>query len=375
MRVRFRPLRFLLIAAITPLTAQPLAAQQVASAPAPTAQPAVISAATRKAVLDTVINAVRRLYVDADTANRIADRLAERQRAGAFDTLTTSDRLSDAVTKELRAINGDLHLSLRFDPQLAPLSPWPPSAEALSSELTEGPATEPPTSRTRILGEPTPVEGVPPEMFNDPRYVEAKRRNFGLSKVEVLPGNIGYLEIRGFMGAPGAEHVIEDALRFLERTDALIVDLRRNGGGSGVMSHLIASHFLPKTPIETIRVKSRGNGSYTQTSFATVAGPRRTDVPLYILTSRRTGSAAEEFAFILRNAGRATIVGDRTAGAGHMVQSYNAGEGFLVWISVTRVSDVKTGLEWEGVGVQPHHPVPSESALEKAIALVSERKP
>jgi hypothetical protein len=87
-----------------------------------------------------------------------------------------------------------------------------------------------------------------------------------------------------------------------------------------------------------------------------------------VLTSQGTGSAAEEFSFVLKNQGRATIVGDRTAGAGHMVRSVPAGHGFVASISITRVTDPKTGREWERDGVQPDLRVPAERALEAAHA-------
>jgi hypothetical protein len=202
-----------------------------------------------------------------------------------------------------------------------------------------------------------------------PWEAEFRRMNYGLGKVEVLPGNVGYLEINGFMGAPGVEQVVADALRFLERTDAVIVDVRRNGGGSGEMSHLVFSHFLGETPVPTIRVVERGTGrDEVERSVARVPGPRRTDVPLYVLTSQGTASAAEEFSFVLKNQGRATIVGDRTAGAGHMVRGVPVPHGFVASISITRVTDPKTGSEWERVGVQPDLRVPAEQALEAAHA-------
>jgi hypothetical protein len=99
--------------------------------------------------------------------------------------------------------------------------------------------------------------------------------------------------------------------------------------------------------------------------MASVPGPRRPDVPLYVLTSQGTASAAEEFTFVLKNQKRATIVGDRTAGAGHMVNGFPLGYGYTARISITRVTDARSGLEWEGAGVQPD----VRSAPEHALAL------
>jgi retinol-binding protein 3 len=194
--------------------------------------------------------------------------------------------------------------------------------------------------------------------------------NHGLRKVEILPGNIGYLLVDEFAGGDGVGDAIAGALRFLERTDALIIDVRNNRGGSGEMSHLLFSHFLGASPVPTIRVRDRVRGTdEVLPSDSIVPGPRRTDVPLYVLTSRATVSAAEEFAFVLRRLKRATLVGDRTIGAGHMNAISPIGHGFTLSVSFARVSDPETGAEWEKVGVQPHIAVPPAQALDKAQAL------
>jgi hypothetical protein len=137
-----------------------------------------------------------------------------------------------------------------------------------------------------------------------------------------------------------------------------------------MMSDMLFSHFLSAEPVPTISVKSRIEGlSREQTSLAEVPGPRRPDVPLWVLTSRGTGSAGEEFSFVLKNLGRATLVGDRTAGAGHMVNTLPLPQGFVAGVSITRVSDPRTGREWEGIGVQPDVWVEPERAL--AVAHVA----
>ncbi len=287
-----------------------------------------LTAPMRAAALDSVRAVLRRAYVDVDTGRRIAAVLTQRERAKAYDTLTNRQRFADAITADLRTINQDKHLALR--------SRAVPSAQS--------------------SGEPT-----------QPRPRSA---SFGLRKVEVLEGEIGYLEIAAFDEGPGSRDAIADALRTLERTRAIIIDLRRNGGGSGEMSHLLFSHFLGAKPVPTIRIRDRRDGSDTTlTSVANVPGPRRPTVPLYVLTSRRSASAAEEFAFVLRNKGRATLVGERTAGAGHMNALVPIGNGFELSVSTTRVSDAVTGAEWEQVGVQPHVATDAISALDTALAL------
>lgn len=294
----------------------------VAQTPAPNA---ATTAAVRAAVVDAAIAQLNRGYVDADTARLISERLRQRAVAGAYDGLDNPAQFGEAVTRDLQSINGDLHLSLRF-----------------SSTPTAG----------------RPASGALPD----------RERNFGLGRAEILDGNVGYLEITGFSGG-AYEDAVEDALRFLSRTDALIIDVRRNPGGSSDMSHFVFSHFLGADPVETIRVQRRNPPApVVRHSLAQVPGPRRPDVPLYLLISQSTGSAAEEFSFVLKNLHRATLVGTRTAGAGHMVNFVPLGNGFVLGFSITRVSDPASGREWEQVGVQPDIAVPAERALLAAHA-------
>lgn len=281
-----------------------------------------LTPAVKSAVIDAVAARLESTYVDTAASPQIVKALRARQEARAYDAITNPAQFGETVTRDLQSVNGDLHLGLRF-------------------------SKEPPLP---------PGRGV--SAFGDPRLL-----NFGMGKAEILDGNVGYLEITAFTGGDYRDAVV-DALRFLSRTDAVILDVRRNGGGASDMSHFIFSHFLGSTPVPTIDVRTRASSEPShRMSLADVPGPRRPEVPLFVLISQATGSAAEEFSFVLKNRGRATLVGRRTAGAGHMVAQIPLGHGFTVSVSVTLVSDPETGAEWEQVGVQPDIAVAPEQAL------------
>src|SRR5438067_388355 len=107
------------------------------------------------------------------------------------------------------------------------------------------------------------------------------------------------------------------ALRYLDGTDAVIIDLRANGGGSPRSVNFLLSHFTTPDTVASLHVSNRsGHEEFTRYTLAQVPGPRRPNVPLYVLTSGVTASAAEDFAFVAKNLGRATLVGGTTAGAG-----------------------------------------------------------
>jgi hypothetical protein len=312
------------------------------SAPAPEA----LDARARREVVDTIAAQFRRHYLDADTGQLIAEHMRQRAAGGAYDTVTDRYRFAALLTKDLGAINHDGHLSVHY----APGQPtYPVGADGI-----------------KLAGPPGPV---PPDVVEDERRI-----HYGIAQLDVLPGNIGYMDLRGFAESPAGYDAMVAALRYLEPTDAIIIDLRRNEGGSGDMSNFLISHFVGADSILSLRVINRsGHERVDRWTLAKVPGPRRPTVPLYLLTSRATGSAGEDFAFVLSNLHRATLIGDRTFGAGHNNAFLASGHGFVTSISVTRVMDPQTGKEWEGIGVRPTVPVDPEQALLVAHIRAVER--
>ena len=298
----------------------------VAQAPAPATS---VDGTVRRAVIDSIAVQLERLYVDSDTGRMIADGLRTRLRSGVYDTITDPTRLASRLTSDLRAVNGDLHLGVVYRPG----GGFSPFSQAMAAA--------------------------------------ERQRHFGLGRLDVLPGNIGYMELNAFAMTPDANAILVAALRYLETTDAIIIDVRRNNGGSPAFANLLVSHFMAADTVATVVSKVRGlePGSVrtaTQYTLATVPGPRRPDVPLYVLTSRNSVSAAEWFTFTLQNLKRATVIGERTAGAGHNVTFVPSGHGFSTTISYSRVMDARTGREWEKVGVEPDVPVDPATALDAA---------
>jgi hypothetical protein len=290
-----------------------------------------ITPAIRRDVVDTIAAQLERAYVDADTGRMIATRLHARLDAGAYDTASDPARFAQLLTGDLRSVNHDLHLSVRYAASGAP-----------------GAAGQ----------RPSPLDFL------------GRGKHFALGRIDVLDGNIGYMEINGFSSDRAARDAIVGALTYLQTTDAMILDLRHNGDGNLV--NFLISHFTGPDTLASLDVKPRGGRSYTRYTLASVPGPRRPDVPLYVLTSRATGSAGEDCAFVLENLKRATVVGDRTAGAGHNVMLVASGHGFSTGISFSRVSEPRTGREWEQVGVQPTVKADSSATLDVALSLARE---
>jgi retinol-binding protein 3 len=179
---------------------------------------------------------------------------------------------------------------------------------------------------------------------------------FGFRSARRLPGNIGYIDIAYFSPDPDAGAQLAAAMQVVAGTDALIIDLRRNGGGSGEMAATVLSYFFDE-PVELSSIVERRAGHDTVRQKWTspyVAGPRYLAKPIYILVSVHTHSAAEFCAYDLKNLHRATLVGERTSGdANSSTGEIDLGDGFAALIPNGRTLSPLTNANWEGVGVQP----------------------
>ena len=277
-------------------------------------------------VVTALAGALREHYVFADAGSRMAASIEAKQASyAALDDAA----LAAALTRDLREASGDAHLQVA--------APAPPKSSGAP-------------------GSPQPRD-----------------RNFGFRRVEVLPGNIGYLDLREFDRPGGAvKEKAAAAFELLKDSDALIIDLRANGGGNPDMVALISAYVLDK-PTLLAEMHHRESGVEPIRSPERPPNAVRSGIPLVLLTSHDTFSAGEGFAFILQHLGRATVVGERTAGAAHAGRSYPLACGFEATIPNTSVVLPGTQSDWEGRGVTPDVPAESSRALDVAVALARER--
>src|SRR5678816_2628408 len=183
-----------------------------------------------------------------------------------------------------------------------------------------------------------------------------------------MPGNIGYIELSGFDGSAEGGAVAQNAMQFLQYTDALIFDLRRNGGGDPNMIVLLLSHLYGEDDRVHINdFETRTDPIMPQYwTLTTVPGPRFVDKPVYVLTSKRTGSAAEEFAYDIQQLKRGTLIGETTAGGANPGAMVRLNANFAAFIADGRAVNPVSKTNWEGVGVKPDVNVPAEEALTTA---------
>jgi C-terminal processing protease CtpA/Prc len=194
-----------------------------------------------------------------------------------------------------------------------------------------------------------------------------KAQNFGVERIERLPFNIGYLNLRAFAPAAEAAPTIAAAMSVLAHTDTLIIDLRKNGGGDPSTVALLASYlFDERTRLNDIYFRD-GDRTEQMWSSDFVPGTRYgKDKDVYILTSKHTFSAAEDFSYALKNLKRATVVGESTGGGAHPGAMVRLNPHFAMFVPNGRSISTVTKTDWEGVGVTPAVSVRAEDAMKVA---------
>jgi hypothetical protein len=152
-------------------------------------------------------------------------------------------------------------------------------------------------------------------------------------------------------------------MALLERTDAMIIDLRRTPGGDPRMSDYVASYFFGPDSVRTLTTSSRVPSFTMERWTVSVPGKRRSSIPVYVLIGPGTASGAEDLAFIFRSTKRGILIGERSAGAGRPNRIYPIDDGFAVSVSGGRTFDPRTGKEWERVGIEPDIRTTGDEAL------------
>lgn len=287
------------------------------------------------AIIDTTAKLYAREYVFPDVGNQMAEYIRKQLQEGKYDSLLTPPEFTSRVTEDLRSISHDRHVSVRLLP--------PGAAEVADDDSARTAAKE--------------AQELAYDIYT----------NFGFEKIELLTGNVGYVKLNQFAPAEKAGATAIAAMNFLGHCDALIFDLRENGGGWPSMIQLITS-YLFESPQHLNSFEIRGQETPKQFwTQAYVIGPRLSSVPVYVLTSGSTFSGAEEFSYNLQNMKRATIIGETTGGGAHDTDAYNIYDlGIELRIPHARAVNPISGTNWEGTGVKPDIECPAAEALDIA---------
>lgn len=284
------------------------------------------------ALVDSLSKSLKTYYTYPDKAIAMAEYLKAQLNRGTYKKDKNPEAFAYHLESDVRHIYDDAHLHIVFEPGLRP-----PKELSLAEQKK--------AAQQRLAAE--------------------KDNNFNLKRIEILPGNIGYFRFDGFSGLfEEAKPTLVAALTFLLNTKALIIDLRFNGGGSSI--NQFSSYFFKQKTHLYDQVSTLGKdtlGLYTDPSYTNGLALL---MPLYILTSKNTASAAEAFASSMQASNRAVIVGDTTLGASHFTGVFPLGQGFIAKIPFARPVSTTNFKDWERVGVIPNIPAPASKALQEA---------
>jgi retinol-binding protein 3 len=300
-----------------------------------------VDATERQRVIDGVAKNLNEFYVYPDLAQKMADAVRANQKQGDYDALTDPDAFANRLTKDLQAVSHDKHLRVNYSPVKLPPD--------------EGKEQKP----------------TPEEEAQFRKMLE--RTNCSFQKVEILPRNIGYLKFNAFPDPTFCGATVVAAMNFLAHVDAIIFDLRENGGGHPEMVAMISSYLFAK-PTHLNDLYNRSEDFTTQYwTLPYLPGTTLADKPAFVLTSKSTFSGAEEFTYDLKNLKRATIVGETTRGGAHPVAGHRIDDHFSIGVPFARAVNPISKTNWEGTGVEPDVPVKAADALEKAEELAASK--
>lgn len=152
------------------------------------------------------LDCLLRSYPDPEDAAAMSALIKSQLKAGHYN-LGSRDELAQALTRDLRSVQHDFHLGVRYSPDV-------PTDDAAHN-------------------------------LDDPAVIERlESENFGFEQVQIFDGNIGYLRLTALQDATVAGETANSALALLQHVDALIIDIRGNLGGEPNMVRLLQSAFF-----------------------------------------------------------------------------------------------------------------------------------
>lgn len=174
----------------------------------------VIDNTAQLQIIEAVAKGFNDIYVFPEVAAKMETHLRNQHKNGAYQEITSTVEFARRLTDNLRSVSHDLHIRVGYEPD----------------EFFVG---------AEQAGEPS-------EQTAQAEFDEDRFHNFGFVRVDRLPGNVGYLQMKSFYDTRSAGKTAAAAMSFVAHCDAIIIDLRMSLGGSPSMVQLLASYFFDK---------------------------------------------------------------------------------------------------------------------------------
>jgi len=302
------------------------------------AQDKSISEKYKEETIHSLSKLMNDFYVFPKVAKLTSEHLQSQLKEGHFNQFKNDEAFADALTESVQTINKDKHMRIRAKrPYVAP-------------------------------------ENTPERMIEEriDRINRSREGNSGFNTVKILEGNVGYLDLRGFAGLENGKAIADAYMKLMARTDAVIIDLSKNGGGSPNMVQYLCSYFFDQKLHLNSLYYREDNETREFWTLDDVDGIKMPDVPLFIITSNKTFSGAEEFSYNMQTQKRATLVGQTSGGGANPGGTMRINEDLSVFIPTGKAINPITKANWEGVGVIPEIETTVEETLDKAHELAKE---
>ena len=287
---------------------------------------------------EKIVGKISKLFEEKYTIPELGEKCAKdilvALKSNVYDTLTDAKEFTEKLTVDLQKITNDKHIKFRL-------------IEASDIGENQEGSLHHPVRLFRLM----------------------QKEHVGFARFDWLEEEIGYLDIRRFYSPTEAKEVVISAMNFIAGANDIIIDLRENQGGAGELLPFFCSYFFEKSTQLSSYYSREDDFTQEFWTYDNFTDKRFIDVPLFLLTSKKTFSAAEMFAYDLKVLHRAILIGDSTGGGAHSVDLFKIDDRFEIYISTSRAINPVTGSNWEGIGVIPDILVPSEVVLDTAIVL------
>jgi C-terminal processing protease CtpA/Prc len=286
--------------------------------------------------IDSLASALKENYIFPETAAKVDADLHARLKRGEYDAIAEGPDFAKLISEHMNALCKDAHLRVRFSKEDLPkrAERTQPSKEEIQQEQR----------RIRLM-------------------------NGGINSVERLVGNVGYIDTTGFMDPNFAKRPIDAAMQLVENTDALIIDMRWNGGGHPATVQYLCSYLFGPKKVHLNDIEFRGQPKREFWTLGRLPGKRYVGKDVYVLCGKRTASGAEEFCYDLKNLKRATVIGESTWGGANPGGTVRINDHFAAFIPSGRAVNPYTGTNWEGTGVEPDIKIAAAEALKTAHVM------
>lgn len=289
----------------------------------------------KEGVVKTLSTLMNDHYVFPEVAKKTEAHLMQQLKDGHFDQFTNDEQLAEALTESVQSINKDKHMRI-----------W-----------KNKPYEAPDNSPERMIEEKLD------------QLDRSRRHNSGFSSVKLLEGNVGYLDLRSFAQFQSAKDMVDAYMKLMANSDAVIIDLSKNGGGDPEMVQYLCSYFFDKKVHLNSLYFRRGDRTIDFYTLDDIGGEKRPEIPLFVMVSNRTFSGAEEFSYNMQTQKRATLVGQTTGGGANPGGTMGINQNLSVFIPGGMAINPITKTNWEGVGVIPEIKTTPEETMKKTHEL------